>query len=119
MKKRNVVLSILGLAVGFLNGFFGSGGGSLLVPILKYKERVEPKKAHATAIAVILPLCIVSSFFYIGKGMVDYKLLLWASIGGAAGGFIGAKLLPKIPAKYLKKVFGVVLVITAIRMFFR
>lgn len=115
MKNNKLITSIIGALIGFANGFFGSGGGSILVPVLKYYNKIDTKKAHATAVAVILPLCIVSSFFYIKSGNLDYKMLMYVAIGGIAGGILGAKVLCKLSSSWLSRLFGIVLIITAIR----
>ena len=69
-KKRlqNFYAVLGGLAVGFANGFFGAGGGMLAVPVLTFIMGLEEKKAHATALLIILPLSIISSIIY-GKSV--------------------------------------------------
>ena len=51
-------IAVLGLVTGFANGLFGSGGGTLVVPGMQKFLKVEQHKAHATAIAIILPLTV-------------------------------------------------------------
>ena len=80
--------------------------------------QIEPKKAHATAVAVILPLCIVSILIYARGGFADWGMIFQASIGGIIGGFIGAKLLNRIPQPYIHKIFGALLALSAFRMVF-
>lgn len=101
---------------GFLNGFFGSGGGTVAVPAMERFLKIAPHKAHATAIAIILPLCIVSAFVYFGGLQVDYLTVIIISLGGMAGGYIGAKLLCKVSANWLHKIFGFFMVAAALRM---
>ena len=55
---------LAGALAGFVNGFFGAGGGMVLVPLLIWLCRLEDKAAFSSAIAVILPLCIVSIVIY-------------------------------------------------------
>ena len=50
----------IGLVTGFANGLFGSGGGTIVVPAMERFLGEEEHKAHATAIAVILPLSLLS-----------------------------------------------------------
>jgi len=109
---------IIGLSTGVLNGLFGAGGGSVLVPLMEKFLGVEEHEAHATAIPVILLMSAVSSFLYIKKGFFDFRIWLFVSIGGLAGGFVGAKFLKKVPKKWLKIGFGGVICITAIKMIF-
>ena len=109
---------IIGIAVGFLNGLFGAGGGSVVVPAMEKFLEIDEKKSHSTAIAIILMMSVVSSVTYVSRGFFDFKLWLFVSLGGIAGGFVGAKLLGKIPKKWLKIVFGAVICVTAVKMIF-
>jgi len=117
MKKSKLTIPI-GLVVGLANGLFGAGGGTLLVPALEKLIKLETHKAHATALAVILPLSIISAFLYIWGVDVDYKALLLVTCGGVVGGIIGAKLLKRIKAAWLNILFGLFLAAGAIRMLF-
>lgn len=107
-----------GLIVGFLNGFFGGGGGMIVVPLLVFLLKMPEKKAHATAIFVILPLCIVSSIVYIIKGSIDWLQLLYSSIGFVVGGVVGALLLKKLNNKVLRIIFSLIMVGAGIKLFF-
>ncbi|NLP46467.1 MAG: TSUP family transporter [Epulopiscium sp.] len=106
----------IGIITGFVNGFFGSGGGIIVVPALESVLHVEKHKAHATAIGIILPLSILSAFIYIKQGLLPKGYLGWITLGGAIGGYIGAKWLPKISSSWLHKIFGIFMIIAAIRM---
>lgn len=108
--------AVIGLAAGFLNGFFGAGGGSALVPLVERFLGVEEHKAHATAIPVILLFSLVSAFLYVRQGFFDFRIWMYVSIGGIAGGFVGARFLKKVPKKWLKIGFGAAICITSIKM---
>jgi len=118
MKKNILKVSLLGFLTGLLNGLFGSGGGTLLVPGLIFFLKVEEHKSHATAISIILPLAIVSTFIYFKSGIIDFQTTFKVAIGGVVGGYIGAKLLNRIPSSILRKVFAVFMMIAAFRMVF-
>lgn len=109
---------VIGIVVGFLNGLFGAGGGSIVVPAMEKFLGVDAKKSHSTAIAIILIMSLVSSVTYVRRGYFDFKLWLFVSLGGIAGGFVGAKLLGKIPKRWLKIIFGAVICVTAVKMVF-
>ncbi|MCF6460744.1 sulfite exporter TauE/SafE family protein [Clostridium sp. Cult3] len=109
----------IGLITGITNGLFGSGGGTLVVPALVFFLGFENYKAHATAISIILPLSIISTFIYIKKNVIEYEVAMVVALGGILGSFLGAKLLKKIPTPVLRKIFGTVIIITAIRMIFK
>lgn len=114
MKKLKNIL--WGIPIGFVNGFFGSGGGVVAVLVLKKFLKVEAKRAHATALSIILPLSCASLFMYGAKTKADVKIIILCAIGGCAGGVLGAKFLNKIPKKWLKIGFGAVMIISGIRL---
>lgn len=118
MNPFNFKNSLIGSFTGFINGLFGSGGGTLLVPILNNILKVEEHKSHATALAIIIFLTITSSIIYISKGTYNINATIQASIGSIIGGIIGAKLLSKVTGKFLRITFGIVMIIAAIRMIF-
>ena len=113
--KNKILPCIIGIITGIANGFLGSGGGTVVVPCLEKFMKTEPHKAHATAIAIILPLTVISAFLYYYKLHVDLKPLGLVSIGGIAGGLTGAKLLNKISVKYLHYIFGGIMIIAGVK----
>lgn len=110
--------TLIGIVTGFANGLFGSGGGTIVVPAMERFLNVEEHKAHATAIAVILPLSVLSLIIYLWKTDVAavWQLALWASAGGLAGGLVGAKLLAKVSGLWLHRIFGAFMLAAAVRM---
>lgn len=114
--KKYFKYAMIGIATGLCNGLFGSGGGTIAVPSMEMVLGVEEHKAHATAIAIILPLTLISIFFYIRNHFVDWNLTWQASIGGIVGGYVGACILKRIPSGILRKIFGIFMIIAAVRM---
>lgn len=106
----------IGLAAGVANGLFGSGGGTIAVPAMAFLLDEDEHKAHATAILIILPLTLVSTYFYIAGHYVDWNITWKAMVGGVAGGIIGAFLLNKCPSRLLRKIFGIFMIAAAVRM---
>ncbi|NMA86650.1 MAG: sulfite exporter TauE/SafE family protein [Tissierellia bacterium] len=109
-------LIAIGFITGIINGLFGSGGGTIIVPALVFLVKMEDYKAHATAISIILPLSVISTIIYLKSNIVKFNIGYIIAIGGIIGSFIGAKLLKKIPNLILRKTFGIIIIITAIRM---
>lgn len=121
MEKKNKFLEILklatvGIVAGFINGFFGAGGGLLLVPMIKFVQKEDSKVAHATTLVCVLFMCVVSSILYIVKSQVDYQIFLFCAIGSVAGSLIGTKLLKKLKNKIIDLVFSLVLVVAGVLM---
>lgn len=117
VKKHTKEIAI-GIFSGVLNGLFGAGGGSVVVPCLEKFLKIEPKKSHATAVLIILLMSIVSSAVYFFRGAFDFKIWLPITIGGILGGICGGTLLNKISVKWLKIIFGTVISVTALKMIF-
>ncbi len=108
---------ILGALIGFVNGFWGGGGGMLCVPALAWLSKLPDKKAHATTIFVMLPLCLASFIIYYVKGFVTFDTNMWVITAGfVAGGVLGAICLKKINNTILQFVFALVIIAGGIRL---
>jgi len=114
-KKQNALSALGGALVGILNGMLGAGGGMLVVPMLK-KLGLEQTRAHATAVAVIFPLSILSAGAYLLLGHFELGQAAAYLLPGAAGALAGGLLLSKIPAKWLRKIFACFMIWAGIRM---
>lgn len=116
MGKHKIIVYALGVVTGLLNGLFGSGGGTIVVPALEKIMGIEEHKAHATALGVILPLSLLSAVIYIQFDEIPWKYLLYIIIGGCAGSFTGAKLLNRVSGLWLHRIFGAFMIAAAVRM---
>lgn len=105
-----------GALIGLLNGFFGGGGGMICVPLLENVFKLDNKVAHATTIAVILPLSLASSFVYFFKNNINHVQLLYICAGVVAGGILGALLLKKLSGKIVRLIFAIIMLAAGIRM---
>lgn len=114
MKDRYKYAVSGGLA-GAANGLFGAGGGMILVPLLTRWAALPDKKAFATSISIIAPLCVVSIIVYCIQGSMDFMQALPYLIGGFLGGLIGGKLFKKVPAKFLHRALGLIIIYGGIR----
>lgn len=113
--KKSIVIGIM---AGFISGFFSTGGGMLLVPTFLYFLKMEDKKARATAALCILPMVVTSGIFYYQNNYIDWKTGILCGVGGIFGGYLGAKLLKKLDAKYFKLAFICFLIYTSIKFLF-
>jgi hypothetical protein len=113
LKKHAKIL--LGSLCGILNGLFGSGGGVVAVPMLRLFG-LEARKSHATSVAVIFFLSIISVIAYGLRGHLEFKAALELIPWGIAGAVLGALLLKKVPNSLLRRIFGLVVLISAVRI---
>jgi hypothetical protein len=106
----------IGLTAGLLNGLFGSGGGVVAVPLLERSD-IEQRRCHATSVVLIFVLSLVSTAMYAMKDRLDYSTALSFIPAGLAGAVLGSLILKKIKNNLLRRVFGVIILISAVRMF--
>ena len=75
----------------------------ILIPLLTRWAKLEDKKAFATSISIIAPLCLVSIAIYAIKGNLSVPTALPYLLGGFFGGLIGGKLFRKVPQPFSTK----------------
>lgn len=109
---------LIGAIIGLINGFFGGGGGMIVVPVLEKFFHMPQKKSHATAIFVILPISIASSIIYITKNSVKFGAGWPIILGVIGGGALGTVLLKKINNGVLKIVFAVLILVAGVNLLF-
>ena len=100
---------IAGAAAGTVNGLFGGGGGIPLLLLLTRWAGLEEKKAYATCVAVILPLCAASAALYYWRCALPLRSALPYLLGGFAGGLVGGKLFRRVPGAWLRRLFALFL----------
>ncbi len=117
-KLKNILIAIASSFVGMINGLLGAGGGSLVVPLYESGMKLEAKKAHATAIATMLPICIVSGIIYLVGGKFDYISGSVVTAGVILGGVLGSMLLKVVKNDLLSLVFYFLMIYAGIKMLF-
>ena len=117
-QKTNYPSLLYGILIGLVNGVFGAGGGMIAVPVLK-KQGLDQKLAHANAVAVILPITIISAVLYVVKGNVAL-IDSWAFIPtGLIGAVIATLALQKFSNKVLQKTFAAFMIYAGVRLLMR
>ena len=94
-----------GAVIGIINGFFGGGGGMIVVPLLTKLFGLGQKESQATALFVILPISLVSTIVYLSKNSINFASGWPVILGIVVGGALGARLLNKLNNNTVKGVF--------------
>jgi uncharacterized membrane protein YfcA len=105
-----------GLATGMLSGLLGIGGGTFMVPFMVLALSIGQHSAEATSLLVVLPTSIVATITLARRGAVDVRRALTLGAVGAAGGIGGALLALALPADVLRRLFGIFMLVVALRM---
>lgn len=116
--KNFVTVSLMGMLIGIVNGCFGAGGGMIAVPMLK-KVGLDVKESHANAVAVILPITLISGIVYIMKDYVKLSDAISFIPTGVLGAVLGTLALKKISPLWLKRIFGGFMVWAGLRLILR
>ena len=115
-KKQIFLLILSGAVIGFLNGFFGGGGGMVCVPILQRVLSLSSKESHATAIAVIFPLSYISTSVYVFNRVIESVPFLTIALGVVVGGILGAYVLKFMPPKAVRIIFALLMLAGGVRL---
>ena len=107
---------LTGALAGFVNGFFGAGGGMLVVPLLIVLVGLADKQAFSSAISIILPLTIVSLVIYAKNGALDIKAALPYLLGGAGGGVLVGLWFRTVSARVLHIALGLLILFGGVRL---
>jgi len=111
-----IILILAGIVIGVLSSSTGLGGGFLVVPLLLFLGR-EAKMAVGTSFVFILAAAISAILMHSRLGNIDIKTGLLLAVGGVVGAQIGPHLLQHISDQNFKRLFSVLLVITAVWLF--
>ena len=99
---------------------FGIGGGIVIIPALVYGFHMSQRRAQGTSLGALLaPIGILAFLEYYKAGNVDLKMALLIALGFIFGGYFGGMWAQQIPQNVLRKMFGVLLAVTAAKMFFQ
>jgi hypothetical protein len=118
-----VTHSILGgflfFVVGFTGGFFGLGGGWAVVPVLNLVMAV-PLKVSAASSGVLLAIGNAAAIWpYIVKGALIAVIAAPWMIGQVIGGILGAHILARIKAGFVRNILIVLLILTSLKLLSR
>jgi len=113
----------VGCAVGFLAGFFGVGGGILMVPLLvfSYEQSGVPPPvlthiAIGTSLFVIIFASLTSAYQHGKQGNIDWRSVFMLGFSSALTAFVTTKLAAWLSGRHLQIVFGLIIMASAIKM---
>lgn len=110
-RKPIITVTLTALGTGILTGFFGVGGGFVVVPALVFVLGIPIRFASATSLLVMVLTAASGLLARIGTGVIiDWKVTLAFSFASMFGGFIGGPLSNRLPAKALSVIFGCLLI---------
>jgi|TARA_B110000238_G_C16126073_1_gene439251 uncharacterized membrane protein YfcA len=120
MKMQEILILIaIGLAAGVLSGMFGIGGGVIMVPALVFFMAMSQHSAQGTSIGLMLmPIGILAAYNYHQEGNLNIKFGLIIAAAFVVGGYFGSKFSLGIEEVILKKSFGVLMLVIALKMIF-
>lgn len=115
-----VVLVLIGVSAGMVSGMTGVGGGIIIVPALVYGLGLSQIGAQGTSIAAMLPpIGILAAYNYYRTDELNWKYAVVIAITFVIGGYFGSKLsINVISESMLKKIFGGIMLLGAIKLIF-
>ncbi len=117
--KILIFLLLIGVLAGVLSGLVGVGGGIVMVPLLFLLLGFSQHEAQGTSLAALLPpVTILAVLNYYKSGYINWKYALIISAAFVIGGYFGSKMAIVIDQRMLKKIFGGIMLVVAIRMIF-
>ena len=123
-----LALFVVGLAVGFVSGLVGIGGGVLMVPFLylfyahpewsgvQIPESMHSAVAHATSLFIIVPTAIRGTLKYHQVGLVNWRAALVIAGASMISAIGGAWLAVRLPGEVLRIGFGLLLLASSLQM---
>ncbi len=110
----------IGLAIGFMGGLLGIGGGVFIVPLLIYLIKVPTKVAAASSIFIVCFSSFAGFAAHAATAAIDWKFIILASICSFAGGQIGSRIMAeKLKGKTIRVLFGIILLVMCAKLVYK
>lgn len=111
-----LLIFTLGLFGGVLSGLLGIGGGVVMVPLMVLVLGMSQHIAQGVSMLVIIPTALVAIWHFHKDKLVNYRMAALLAGGAVTGTLISSNFVQYIPGADLKKLFGVFVIYTGIRM---
>ena len=114
-----IILIVIGILAGILSGVVGVGGGLIMIPLLIILLGLSQHEAQGTSLAVMLPpIGILAAINYHKAGFVKWEYAMIIAITFIIGGYFGSKYAVTLRPEIVKRVFGIVMLLGALKMIF-
>lgn len=110
---------MLGAALGFFGGLFGIGGGIIAIPVLALAFGMEQALAQGTSLAMMVPILLVGWWRYSRRHPVPWRMALQIGLLASLITVLVAYMATSLNPNLLRSVFGVFLIVLALRMLAR
>ena len=111
------LLIAIGMGAGILSGFFGIGGGIIIVPALIYIAEFSPLRATGTSLAVLLPpVGLAAVYTYYRNGNIDFRAAIVIAVFLFIGAWLSSLLANKVNPFAMKVSFGIFMIAMGIYM---
>ena len=112
-----IILIIIGLLAGVLSGLVGVGGGILMIPLLIIFLGLSQHQAQGTALfAMLPPIGILAAINYYKEGFVKWEYAIVIAFTFIIGGYLGSKFSLSLPPQMVRRIFGVIMLLGAIKL---
>lgn len=109
---------MIAVGAGSLSGFFGVGGGIVLVPLILLFLSPPRKVAHATSLGAIIALAFAGTIGFALSEQVDWIVGVTIGLGGVFGAALGAHYMNRLSSRTLRLIFSILLIVAGLRMVF-
>lgn len=111
-----LLLLAMGGATGILSGLLGVGGGVVLIPMMVFLLGTPQHLAQGVSMLFIIPTALSGLWHLHRQKLVNLPVAMYIGAGSIAGALISANFVQFIPGDDLKKLFGVFVIYSGIRM---
>ncbi|MEH0007740.1 MAG: sulfite exporter TauE/SafE family protein [Flavobacteriales bacterium] len=109
-------LILIGIAAGITSGLTGLGGGLITVPMLVWAGFSQYEAQGTSTATLLLPIGIMAAYNYYQAGQINWRYALVIALAFVVGSFLGSKIALGTDPKILRKIFGGILLLVAVKL---
>lgn len=118
--KKAVGSGMIGLAIGFMSGLLGIGGGVFILPLLIYVLKVPTKTAAASNTLIVCFSSLTGFVTHAAMSSINWSFILLAALFSFAGGQIGSRLMAeRLQGRTVRLIFVGVLFFMSVRLIYK